>query len=345
VPGFFVFRKEERMRKVLFSGTRPSGSLTIGNYFGAISQWKQYENEYDCVFCIVDLHGLSVPRSPDDLRQKTLEILCLYVACGLNPQRSTIFIQSQNPHHAELTWILNGLTLYGELLRMTQFKEKSRSSKGISAGLLNYPILMAADILLYQTDLVPVGEDQMQHIELCRSIARRFGREYGEVFRTPEGRIPAQGGRIRSLGDPRRKMDKSDPNLRNIIRLLDSPEEVKSKIMKAKTDSRGDFNIADQDEGIANLVTMMALLLGTTHKAVVNDYEGRGYGALKKDLADAMIAFLEPVQRRFHAIRDDRALITGVAAEGRQRAIERSSRTMVKVREACGLVDVRSEGG
>ena len=326
------------MKKVLFSGTRPSGSLTIGNYLGAIAQWKQHEQDYESVLCIVDLHGLSVPGKAHELREKTLEVLCLYLACGLDPDKSTIFIQSQNPHHAELAWILNGFVSYGELTRMTQFKEKSRSAKRVTAGLLNYPILMAADILLYQTDLVPVGEDQVQHIELCRAVARRFSSEYGDVFRIPEGRVPEQGGRIRSLGDPARKMDKSDPNGRNVIRLLDSAGEVRSKIMKAKTDSRGDFAIQNADEGITNLVTMMALLSGCTTGAIADEYRAKGYGKLKSDLAEAVIAFLAPIQRRFHAIRDDRSLVERVMAEGRRRAIERSSKTMALVRSACGLV-------
>lgn len=325
------------MGKVLFSGTRPSGSLTIGNYLGAMTQWKKYEADYESLFCVVDLHVLSEPTRPDELRDRTLEVLCLYVACGLDPDRSIIFAQSQNPHHAELAWILFGSTACGDLTRMTQFKDKSGKTSHVTAGLLSYPVLMASDILLYQTDVVPVGDDQVQHVELCRGIARRFNSDYGTVFTIPESLTPSSGGRVRSLGDPSRKMDKSDTNARNIIKLLDSADEVRTKLRKAKTDSTSSFAVDDPDEGIANLVMLMALTTDTSVQSVLDQYRPRGYGALKTDLADAVIELLTPIQRRYAELREDEEILRGMMRTGAERAVERSEKTIRSVRHACGL--------
>ena len=323
--------------KALFSGSRPTGSLTLGNYIGAISQWKRFQHEYDSVFCIVDLHAMSSPADAVRLRAKSLEFLALYVACGLDPERSTLLVQSQNSHHTELAWILNCCTAFGDLTRMTQFKEKSRGEKYVSAGLLNYPILMAADILLYQTELVPIGDDQVQHLELACSIARRFNSEYGPIFTIPRKMTPRQGGRIRNLLDPSRKMDKSHANARTYISLLDGPDEVRFKVMKAKTDTRGDFNIEDADEGITNLVTIMSVLTGRSTDGIVSEYSRGGYAEFKRALADVIIESMEPIQKEYRRIRTDEGMLQALLQTGKQRAIARSSRTIAQVKDTCGL--------
>ena len=325
------------MKRVLFSGTRPSGSLTIGNYLGAIGQWKTYEADYESLFCVVDLHVLSEPANPEELRNRTLEVLCLYMACGLDPDRSVIFAQSMNPHHAELAWILFGSAAYGDLTRMTQFKDKSRNTGYVPAGLLNYPVLMASDILLYRTNVVPVGDDQVQHVELCRDIARRFNSDYAPVFTIPAVMTPSSGGRVRSLGDPSRKMDKSDTDTRNIIRLLDTDDEIRVKLRKAKTDSTGNFPVDDPNEGIANLVTLMSLVENRAVEDVVEMYRPKGYAALKSDLADAVIEFLRPVQSKYRELRDDEGRLSELLRIGAEQAVARSTETMRDVRRACGL--------
>ncbi len=324
-------------RKVLFSGSAPSGTLTIGNYFGAFKQWLQFQTRYDCIFCIVDLHALTTPQDPERLRERSMDFLALFIACGLDPALSTIFVQSHNPHHAELAWILNSCTSYGELTRMTQFKDKAARAKTVTAGLLNYPVLMAADILLYSAALVPVGADQRQHVELTREIAQRFNSTYGNLLVVPEAFIPDGGARIRNLLDPARKMDKSDPNPKTSISLLDPPQEVRSKIQKAKTDSKGLFPIDDEKEGIANLVTIYSELTGDTREKIVSEYQGRGYAPLKRDLADRLISFLQPLQQRYREIRSDIAALRGFAEAGRARALARSGPLIGRIRHAVGL--------
>lgn len=325
-------------RKTLFSGTAPSGMLTIGNYIGAFKQWLRFQDEYESLFCIVDLHALTSPQDPATLRARTLDFFALFIACGLDPEKCTVFVQSHNPFHTEMAWILNGCTSYGELTRMTQFKDKASRSRSVTAGLLNYPILMAADILLYATSLVPVGADQRQHVELTREIAQRFNATFGTTLAIPEAFIPEDGARIRSLLDPVRKMDKSDPNPRTYISLLDSAEEVRAKIQKAKTDSLGTFPIHDESEGIANLVTIYASLTGGSREGIVARYQGRGYAPLKADLSECIIEFLRPIQGRYRGIRSDAGALSRIAEAGRTKAIERSRQTMRDVREAVGLV-------
>lgn len=324
------------MRKVLFSGSAPSGTLTIGNYIGAIRHWKRLAADYDCLFCVVDLHALTVPRDPALLRRTALDFIALYAACGLDPEACTVFLQSQNPHHTELAWILNGCTAHGDLARMTQFKDKAARAKAVTAGLLNYPILMAADILLYGTSLVPVGDDQRQHLELTRTIAQRFHAAYGDTFVLPEGFIPESGARIRSLLDPSRKMDKSDPDPRGYISLLDAPEEVARKIARAKTDSAGSFSM-DGTEGIANLLTIHCELCGETAERIVERYRSRGYAAFKKDLADLLNAVLAPIQERFRAVRGDETGMEAILKQGKTKAMEKSKAVMERVRRAVGL--------
>jgi tryptophanyl-tRNA synthetase len=325
------------MRKVLFSGTKPTGVLTIGNYLGAVKNWLAFQDEYDSLFCVVDYHALTEPQDPALLRERTLQFYCLFIACGLDPVRSTIFLQSQNPFHTELAWILNGCTQYGELTRMTQFKDRAGKGGSVTAGLLNYPILMAADILIYGTALVPVGADQKQHVELTREIAQRFNSLYGETFALPEPLIPRSGARIRSLTDPSRKMDKSDPDPRTYVSLLDSPDEVRAKLRKAKTDSAGSFPIDDEAEGIANLVTIFSELTGRGRADIAAAYQGKGYGALKVDLAECIVQFLGPLQERYGRLRGDAGAMEREMAAGRERAVEKAAGMMKKVRAAVGV--------
>jgi len=280
---------------------------------------------------------MSTPTDPVKLRDKSMEFLALYIACGLNPEASTLFVQSQNPHHTELAWILTSCTAYGDLTRMTQFKDKSSGKRHVTAGLLNYPILMAADILLYGTELVPIGEDQVQHLELTRSIAKRFNSEYGEAFRIPQKLTPKSGGRIRNLRDPRRKMDKSHTNARTYIALTDSADTVRSKVMKAKTDSTGNFDIGDPDTGISNLVTIMSVLTSSTPQAVVAEYAEGGYGEFKVDVAEAINDCLEPIRAQYPKLRADRSELERLLKIGREKALARSEPCIKRVRELCGL--------
>ena len=326
------------MKRVLFSGSKPTGNLTIANYIGAISQWAELQEQYESIFCIVDLHAMTTVKDPAVLRTKSVDFFALYIACGLDPEVSTIFLQSQNPHHAELAWILNCCTAYGDLTRMTQFKDKARTSKYVSAGLLNYPVLMAADILLYRTAVVPIGEDQMQHLELSRDIARRFNNEYGPILQIPEAYIPKEGGRIRNLLDPTRKMDKSDSNEKTYIGLLDSHQEVRSKIRRAKTDSTGEFAIDNPNEGIANLVTMMSRLANEPATDIVARYRGKGYGKLKEDLADLVVDFLGRIRSEYKKLRDDMPELRRMMRIGLEKAMGRSEETLSEVRNACGLL-------
>jgi tryptophanyl-tRNA synthetase len=325
------------MKQVVFSGCKPTGNLTLANYIGAISQWIEMQDEYESIFCIVDLHAMTTIKNPEHLKNKSLDFFALYIACGLRPEDSTIFIQSQNPHHAELSWILNCCTAYGDLTRMTQFKDKAQDSDFVSAGLLNYPVLMAADILLYKTAVVPIGEDQKQHLELSRDIARRFNHQYGEMLTVPEPMIPRQGGRIRHLLDPTRKMDKSHENERTYIGLLDSDTVIRSKIRKAKTDSTGAFPIDNPDEGITNLVTMMAKLTEEAPSEIVCRYHDEGYGKLKNDLSDVIIAFLKPLQQKYESIREDVEGLNRLMRIGLEKATERSEETIKDIKTAVGL--------
>lgn len=325
------------MNKVLFSGSSPSGNLTIGNYIGALKHWKKFQDSYDSFFCIVDLHAITLPKDPELLRQKSLDFFALYIACGLDPDKSIMFIQSDNPDHSELCWILSSMTSFGDLSRMTQFKDKTAGRKFVPASLFFYPVLMAADILLYDTDLVPVGNDQKQHLELCRTIANKVNSVYGDVFRIPEGFTPESGGRIKNLQDPSRKMNKSHENPKTYISLTDSDDQIKSKIMKAVTDSRSDFRIDDKNEGIANLVTMMSVFSDVSGGEIVNRYSGRGYGMLKKDLADLIIEEINPIRNRFNKIRNDTTELEKLIYMGKLAARHRSRTVMKRVKDAFGL--------
>ena len=324
---------------VLFSGIQPTGNLTIANYAGAIKNWLQFQNEYESVFALVDLHALTVRQHPCQLRERCYDFAALYLACGIDPNKSTIFVQSHVPTHAQLMWILNCVTYVGELRRMTQFKEKAvKHAKNMNAGLFDYPVLMAADILLYKTEIVPVGEDQKQHVELARDIAVRFNNHYGEVFRIPEHFIPAVGARIKSLQEPSQKMSKTDDNPRSYIALLDSPELVHEKIQKAVTGSSRDYADTKGNAGILNLLTVFSLVSGKSVDAVRLEYEGKGYSVFKRDLAEHTIEFLRPMQRESGRIRGETAELKRVLKAGSEKALSRSTQTLREVHKTIGLV-------
>lgn len=329
-------------KPIVLSGAQPSGQLTIGNYLGALRQWDRMQDDYDCLYCIVDLHAITVRQEPAALRSASLDSLALYLACGIDPQRSAVFMQSHVAEHSQLAWVLNCYTQFGELSRMTQFKDKSeRHNNNVNAGLFTYPVLMAADILLYQANQVPVGHDQKQHLELARDVAMRFNALHGDVFTVPEPYIPPVAARVMSLQEPTKKMSKSDENPWNFVGLLEDPKMISKKFKKAMTDSedppRVYFDI-DNKPGVANL---LSILSGVTNKSVetlVNEYEGKMYGHLKTDVADAVIALLEPVQQRYTEIRQDQQLMNDVMRAGAANARQRAAATLAKVNEAVGFV-------
>ncbi|MGB1579922.1 MAG: tryptophan--tRNA ligase [Nevskiales bacterium] len=297
---------------------QPSGSLTLGNYIGALRNWVKMQSDYDCLFTLVDLHAITVRQDPAELRERCYEFLCLYLACGIDPQQSDIFVQSHVPQHSQLAWILNCYTQVGELNRMTQFKDKSlKHAENINAGLHNYPVLMAADILLYGTDKVPVGNDQKQHLEITRDIAMRFNNLYAPedkpIFTVPDPMIPEVGARIMSLQDPTAKMSKSDDVESNVIRLLDEPKKVAKKIKRSVTDSDTEIRFdPDNKPGVSNLLSILAAVTDQSIAQLEVDYQGKMYGALKTDTADAVVAFLEPIQARYAAYQSDRPALAAI---------------------------------
>ncbi|MDX5687619.1 tryptophan--tRNA ligase, partial [Clostridioides difficile] len=276
-------------KKVIFSGAQPSGKMTLGNYLGAIKNWTELQDNYDCYYSIVDLHAITVPQDPKVLRANTIELLAQYIACGLDPEKNTIFIQSHVKEHVELMWVLNTMTYMGELSRMTQFKDKSQKSEAnLNAGLFTYPVLMAADILLYQTDLVPVGDDQKQHLELARDLANRFNNRFSPTFVVPEGYYPKGGARVMSLQEPTKKMSKSDSNENAFILLADDSDSIKRKIKRSVTDSLGVVKYNDEQPGIKNLIDIYSNLSKKSVEEIVNMYEGKGYGIFKEDVAEVV---------------------------------------------------------
>ncbi len=326
------------MSKVIFSGVQPSGNLHIGNYIGALSQWKKVQDEAECFFCIVDLHAITVPQDPKILKEKILEVAALYIAAGIDPQKAHIFVQSENPDHANLAWILNCVTPFGQLNRMTQFKDKSeKQQEGTTAGLFDYPVLMAADILLYQTDEVPVGEDQKQHIELTRDLAEKFNKTFGEAFKLPEPKIQKETARIMSLQNPISKMSKSDENQMGTINLLDSEETIRNKIMRAVTDSEGSIQYSPERPAISNLLTIYSAVSEKSIDELVQEYQGKGYGEFKSGLAEGIVGFLKPIQEKYKQIREDEVGLRRILDEGRDYSISKSSETLKKVKELVGL--------
>lgn len=297
------------MKKRIFSGVQPSGNLHIGNYLGAIKNWVKLQNEYDSIFCVVDLHAITVPQDPEELRKKTIEVAKIYLAAGIDPEKSSIFIQSHVPEHTELTWILNTITKVAELERMTQFKDKTQKNiEGTAVGLFDYPVLMASDILLYDTNLVPVGEDQLQHIEITRTLANRFNKKFGETFIIPEPFITKEGMRIMGLDDPSKKMSKSASSEYNYISLTDNAETVRRKIKKAVTDSGSEIVYRDDKPALKNLINIYSLLSDKSTKDIEKMYQGKGYADFKTDLADVIIAFLTPFQERMKELTDEKVL-------------------------------------
>lgn len=329
-------------KPIVLSGCQPSGQLTIGNYMGALKQWVAMQDDYDCLYMLVDLHAITVRQEPAALREACLDGLALYLACGIDPERSTLFVQSHVPEHAQLAWILNCYTQMGELNRMTQFKDKSaKNVSNINAGLLTYPTLMAADILLYQANQVPVGDDQKQHLELSRDVATRMNNLYGEMFSIPEPYIPDFGARIMSLQEPKKKMSKSDDNPNNFIGLLEDPKKLIKKIKRAVTDSDEQARIyfdTEEKPGVSNLLTLLSLSTGRSIDALVPEYEDKMYGHLKGDVANAVVSLLEPIQTRFKAIREDRAYLDTVMKQGAEKASERAAVTLDRVYDTLGFI-------
>ncbi|MEK7551134.1 MAG: tryptophan--tRNA ligase [Patescibacteria group bacterium] len=324
--------------KTVFSGVQPSGDLHIGNYIGALKQWVDAQNSTESIFCIVDLHAITIPQDPVILRQKVLEVAALYIACGIDPEKAHIFVQSENPNHTYLSWILNCVAPFGQLERMTQFKDKSQKYQDqTTAGLFDYPVLMAADILLYQTDEVPVGEDQKQHIELTRDLAEKFNRDFGVVFKLPEAVIKREAARIMSLQNAAVKMGKSDQNPMSRIDLLDSEEEIREKIKKAVTDSGSQISRDSGSAAISNLLTIYAAFNNQTLDQVYTDLEGKSYGEFKNVLADLVVEKLFQIQTRYKEVVGEEGYLRKVLDEGRDFAISKSSQTLTQVKEKVGL--------
>jgi len=325
------------MKQRIFSGIQPSGKLHIGNYLGAVKNWVALQAKYESIFCIVNLHAITVPQNPEKLRQKTLELAKIYLAAGINTQNSIIFIQSQVPEHTELAWILNTIAKIPELERMTQFKDKSKGQKqNINAGLFNYPVLMAADILLYGTNLVPVGEDQLQHVELARTLARRFNNTFGETFVVPEPFIVKEGMRIMGLDNPKKKMSKSAASEYNYIALTDTPEKIREKIKKAVTDSGKTIRYSNDQPAIKNLINIYSLLDNVKPKEVENVYQKKSYSEFKKDLAEIIVDFLKDFQEKYNNIEDGEVL--KILEEGREKAKVLAKKKMEEVREKVGFL-------
>ncbi len=326
-------------KKVVFSGVQPSGNLTIGNYLGAIKNFSAFSEEYHCFYCVVDLHAITVRQVPAELRRRTYETLALYMAAGLDPQKNTLFVQSHVPAHAELGWMLGCFTMFGELSRMTQFKDKSQKhADNINAGLFTYPTLMAADILLYQTELVPVGADQKQHLELARDIAGRFNGLYSDTFVVPEGYISKSAYKIMSLAEPTAKMSKSDPNPNAIVYILDSKDDIMRKFKRAVTDSGSEVCVGEGKDGINNLITIYRAFTGKSEEEVVREFAGRGYGDFKMAVGEACADALAPVQAEYARLIADKAYLESVMREGAEAANYAARKTLSKIKRKLGFV-------
>lgn len=325
-------------KPVIFSGIQPSGMLSLGNYIGALRNFAKMQDDYDCVYCIVDEHAITVRQNPADLRRRCMELAAIYIASGIDPKKALIYCQSHVSGHAELAWILSCFTYMGELSRMTQYKDKcAKHADNINAGLFTYPVLMAADILLYQTNLVPVGADQKQHLELSRDIAQRFNAIYGDVFTVPEGYIPKVGARIMSLQEPTRKMSKSDPD-EAFISLLDDADTVRRKLRRAVTDSDGEIRFDPESKpGVSNLLSIMSALGAGSIEEIAQELQGQGYGALKTRTADCVIAALEPLQAEYKRLIADKAYLQGMLDENAKTASYLANKTLRKVQKKVGF--------
>ncbi len=323
--------------KRVFSGVQPTGNIHLGNYLGALKQFVELQDDHECIYCIVDMHAITVPQDPKELREHILDVAALYLAVGVDPKKSIVFVQSDVPGHAELSWILTCNSYTGELSRMTQFKDKSKNKESAPTGLFSYPVLMAADILLYDTDIVPVGNDQKQHIELCRDIAIRINNKYKKTFVVPDGRFLKEGARIMALDDPTKKMSKSAENVHSRISLLDEPSKIKKSIMKATTDSDGVVRFdVENKPGISNLLNIYSVLSGMSVPELETKYEGKGYGDFKKDLVEVVVEALAPIKERYEEIRHSDELIE-ILKDGAVRADAIAQKTMKRVKENFGL--------
>ena len=324
-------------KKIVFSGVQPSGQITIGNYLGALRNWVPLQKEYNCIFCVVDLHSITVRQVPAELRRRTRELLAMYLACGLDDENNIFFVQSHVPAHAELAWVLNCYTMFGELSRMTQFKDKSAAhSDNVNAGLFTYPVLMAADILLYQTDLVPVGQDQKQHLEITRDIASRFNGIYGDVFTMPEAYIPKVAARVMSLSEPEKKMSKSDTS-GGSVSMFDDRDTIIRKIKRAVTDSGSEVRYAEGKHGINNLMTIYSCFTGRNFAEIEKEFEGLGYGAFKEAVGLAVADAVGKIQEKYNAYLADKDFLDGLMKQGAERAALLANRTLSKVYKKVGF--------
>jgi tryptophanyl-tRNA synthetase len=333
--------ENQDIKKTILSGVQPSGTLTIGNYLGALRNWATMQYDYNCYFCVVDLHAITVRQVPAELRQNCLKTLALYLAVGIDPEKNTLFLQSHVPAHAELAWVLSCYTMFGELSRMTQFKDKSaKHSDNINAGLFTYPVLMAADILLYQPDLVPVGNDQKQHIEIARDIANRFNGAYSETFKIPEPYMPKTGARVMSLSDPTSKMSKSDLGDGSVF-LLDSKDIVIKKIKRAVTDSGSEVKYAEGKDGINNLMSIYSAFTGKSFEEIEKEFEGKGYGVFKLAVAETVADSLAVIQDKYNVFISDKEQLNKILIEGAQKASYTAEKTLRKVYRKVGFYSVK----
>lgn len=330
----------QQKKQRIFSAIQPTGVFTLGNYIGAVRNWDTLQEEYECIYAIADLHAITVMQEPAGLRKNTMQAFALMLACGMDPKRSVTFVQSQNPHHAELSWVLSCSTMFGELSRMTQFKDKSaRHADNINAGLFTYPVLMAADILAYNADLVPIGADQKQHLELARNIAQRFNQRYGETFTVPDGYFPKQGARLMSLQDPTRKMSKSDENVNGCVFILDDKDTIMRKFKRAVTDSDTVVCYGEGKDGINNLMTIYGVVTGKTMNEITAEFAGKGYGDFKLAVGEAVADHLEPVRSEFARLIADKAYLTECMSNGAQQAYHLTSKLIRKVYRRVGFID------
>jgi len=331
---------EQNIKKpISLSGIQPTGVMTLGNYIGAVKNWVTFQDECDCIYMIANLHAITVKQDPAALRKNTLEAFALILACGVDPEKSIAFIQSQVPEHAELSWVLNCYAQFGEMSRMTQFKDKSRKhADNINVGLFTYPILMAADILLYQADVIPVGVDQKQHVEIARDIAGRFNGLYGDVFKMPTPFIPKAGAKIMSLADPTKKMSKSDDNLNSFIAILEDKDSIIRKIKRSVTDSEALVAYRDGKDGINNLMTIYSVVTGKSFEEIEREFDGKGYGDFKLAVGETVADYLAPVKERFNALMGDKAYLETLAANGAEKASRLARRTLGKVYRKVGLL-------
>lgn len=327
------------MGKIVYSALQPSGQLTIGNYLGSIKNFKGLQEQYECFFTVADLHAITVPQEPKLLRERTLDLMAIFLASGLEPEKSTLFVQSHVPQHAELSWVLSCMSYMGQLSRMTQFKEKSqKSEENLNAGLFTYPVLMAADILLYQTDLVPVGIDQKQHLELARDLAERFNNKYSDTFVVPDGIIGKETGKIMSLKNPEKKMSKSDEDQNAFILLLDDEETIKRKVRKSVTDSLGNFDYNDEQKGLKNLINMYIAFSGKTSDEIVSKYKNENYSVFKEDLGQLVADSLKPIREKHKEFISDKAYLEKVMKEGAEKASYFANKTLRKVYKKVGFL-------